>query len=419
MTPYEMKRETYAFRNRLTFQKSKKWLADILQDKSKISFDPHTTVYSYLMGIDPAKIEDEKFITSVILTSIVQARMKLMNFSLTKFKGGGGGITAVAVVSDSHIIVNTFPETGSLILDVYACSGSPINVLYEFVRRFKPSKYEFVVFPRVMEEETKILLDSINDKSLEKWLRLKELIPLTNVSEKSHLIFNLLGFIISSGKIEKNKISIELKDKVLRDILKEKLKGLKIEIITGYKNGKFTIEINNRNFVKFIKKLLNMVDSFLQTEKLNQSLLASFIAPILYKVVLESQKKNNKIIFKCNKYAHLLKKFNIKIKKMKDSCELNLTNENLMRIQAILSLNKIFPLGMFDPTIDVFPVYRMYSKKEAFYEIIDLLIEKKTMTEKELLSRINGKNKRKWLEKLNHQGIITQSGKKVKINLTI
>jgi len=402
-----MKSEIHA-RGRLTTEEAEKFLANILNKKEKISFDPHTTVYSYFIGCDPARLQDEKFITATILSSIVQARMRLESFSLTKFEGGGGGITAVAVVSDSHIIVNTFPETTSLILDVYACSGSPINVLHEFLRRFKPANYSYVIFPRVMEEKESIILSGkeIEDKKTREWAIKRKILPLINTSEEAAVLANLFGFILGNGKLA-NKIVVKGRSAFILQLLKDKIR-LKLGISSKSLVLKdFTLEIRDSRLIKLMKALSKV---FLKKNS-SKALAGCFLASFLYSRL---KWKNGYAILHLKRgedaleIRKLLSEFKINCSGKKE-LKIKLTKENLLRLQAILSLNKIFPLGMLTPNIKIKPAYKLYPLNAGFYRIIDLLVEKKAISFKSLSSR--------WLRILKRSNIVKLNGKIVSLNI--
>jgi len=434
-------------RNRLTNSEAKKFLDLILNDNKKISFDPHTSVYSQFVGSDPAKLQDVKYVTSVILSSIVQARMRLMSFSLTKFEGGGGGITAVAVVSDSHIIVNTFPETTSLILDVYACSGAPINVLYEFKRRFKPEKIDFVVYPRVLNENADPVIEEndIADKKVREWAKKKKLVPLLTTSEESMVLANLIGFFFDGGYLSESGDKIEIchKNKFILKVLKEKLKkiGIKSEVTSS--KSCFKLTVNDKNFGKYLsiigapkgKKKKLVVPKWI---KKSIPILASFTASVLLSnisridisdlleggfgsIQMEIDKNNSEF---SKELKRILSTFRIKSveERQKDKIVLKIaaSKENLMRIQAITSLNKIFPMGMFEPALDTEPIYKLYDLNEPFYKIIDFMIDAKESTISDISKKIklNGKSLNKWIKVLEKSNIIRlEKNGVVKLNI--
>jgi len=208
-------------------------LEETLNSEQKISFSPHLTLYAHLTGYDPKKLQDEKLITSTLLTSIIQGRMRLVNLSVLKFRGGGEGVTAIGVISESHIVVNTYPETTSLTLDVYACSGYPINVMYEFLRRFKPKDVEFVILPRGIKDEnvqSRVVLgeEDIKDEKLRRWMKKRNLLPLINTSEEFLILANLIGFVFGDGHLHEdlNCVAIWQKNRHVLWMMKKKLERI-------------------------------------------------------------------------------------------------------------------------------------------------------------------------------------------------
>ncbi len=47
------------------------------------------------------------------------------------------GITAVAILGESHIIIHTYPEYNHLSLDCYTCFGNPNKIVKELIHKFK------------------------------------------------------------------------------------------------------------------------------------------------------------------------------------------------------------------------------------------------------------------------------------------
>ncbi len=59
------------------------------------------------------------------------------------------GITGVAVVSESHIVIHTWPEYGYAAVDVFTCGDSdPSMAIPVFQRRFAPEKSQVMVIQR-------------------------------------------------------------------------------------------------------------------------------------------------------------------------------------------------------------------------------------------------------------------------------
>lgn len=59
------------------------------------------------------------------------------------------GITGVAVVSESHIVIHTWPEYGYAAVDVFTCGDSdPAQAIPVFRRYFRPAKSQVMVIQR-------------------------------------------------------------------------------------------------------------------------------------------------------------------------------------------------------------------------------------------------------------------------------
>ena len=78
-----------------------------------------------LYGCGVEKLNNEKFIVEMFEQAVVEGKMTLLNLMTHKFEPQG--ITAVALLAESHISIHTWPEEGSCAVDVYTCgtTGRP------------------------------------------------------------------------------------------------------------------------------------------------------------------------------------------------------------------------------------------------------------------------------------------------------
>ena len=72
-----------------------------------------------LYGCDAEKLNNEKFLSEMLERAVVEGKMTLLNLITHKFEPHG--ITAVALLSESHISIHTWPEDNSCAVDVYTC----------------------------------------------------------------------------------------------------------------------------------------------------------------------------------------------------------------------------------------------------------------------------------------------------------
>jgi len=72
-----------------------------------------------LFGCNPRKLDDEGFIRGVMEQAIWKGNLTLLNMVFHKFEPQG--ITAIFLLSESHISIHTWPENGTAAVDVYTC----------------------------------------------------------------------------------------------------------------------------------------------------------------------------------------------------------------------------------------------------------------------------------------------------------
>ena len=72
-----------------------------------------------LYGCNPARLDDEAFLRSLISTSVQQAGATLLNLITHHFEPQG--VTGLALLAESHLSIHTWPESGYAAVDVFTC----------------------------------------------------------------------------------------------------------------------------------------------------------------------------------------------------------------------------------------------------------------------------------------------------------
>ena len=72
-----------------------------------------------LYGCDPAKLDDEAFIRSLITMAVQRAGATLLDLITHHFEPQG--VTGLALLAESHLSIHTWPESGYAAVDVFTC----------------------------------------------------------------------------------------------------------------------------------------------------------------------------------------------------------------------------------------------------------------------------------------------------------
>lgn len=100
-----------------------------------------------LYGCDHSILDNEKIIIELIRESIDIAGATLLDICSHKFTPQG--VTIVALLSESHISIHTWPEEGSSALDVFTCGDSkPDLALLHIINFLNPTEYNMNCFDR-------------------------------------------------------------------------------------------------------------------------------------------------------------------------------------------------------------------------------------------------------------------------------
>ena len=98
----------------------------------------HITVDMY--GCSFESLNNLDFIKNAILTAVSEAHMTLLDFTSYKFEPQG--LTALALLAESHMSIHTYPELGYAAVDVFTCGdhSRPDKAVTVLKHILKPQK---------------------------------------------------------------------------------------------------------------------------------------------------------------------------------------------------------------------------------------------------------------------------------------
>jgi S-adenosylmethionine decarboxylase proenzyme len=102
-----------------------------------------------LQGIEPELLQDGPLVVDCLLKALGAAGFHVLEHHWHQFPGPMAGLTAFALLSESHAAVHTYPEYEYLALDVFCCGkADPDRVLRQLTARFNARQVSVVNQPR-------------------------------------------------------------------------------------------------------------------------------------------------------------------------------------------------------------------------------------------------------------------------------
>ena len=89
-----------------------------LSDELKLSHQSKHFLLE-LYRCDPEKINDESFLRCILNRAAKLANAKVLNLISNKFEPQG--VTAIALLAESHISIHTWPESNYSAVDIFTC----------------------------------------------------------------------------------------------------------------------------------------------------------------------------------------------------------------------------------------------------------------------------------------------------------
>lgn len=76
-------------------------------------------------GCEPALLRDPEGLRVLLARIVEELRLLPVGGPLVHHFGGEGGVTALLLLSESHLAIHTFPEVGAVTIDLYCCRPRP------------------------------------------------------------------------------------------------------------------------------------------------------------------------------------------------------------------------------------------------------------------------------------------------------
>ena len=91
---------------------------NLLKDEKKIIYKSQHLLLE-LYGCDYDKLNDESFLLYILNNAAKLAKSKVLNLISNKFEPQG--VTAIALLAESHLSIHTWPESHYSAVDIFTC----------------------------------------------------------------------------------------------------------------------------------------------------------------------------------------------------------------------------------------------------------------------------------------------------------
>ena len=111
------------------------------RDESDESVGRH--VLADMRGIGAETLRDEQRLWRTLRDALESAGFRLLDQLSYKFPGAESGVTAIALLSESHASIHTYPEYEYLAVDVFSCGQPDPQAVIKFLTdAFQPQTVE-------------------------------------------------------------------------------------------------------------------------------------------------------------------------------------------------------------------------------------------------------------------------------------
>jgi len=105
-------------------------------------------VLAELVGVEPGPLDDEPFLRALLVAAVTECGATVCQVISQRFQPQG--VTVLALLSESHASLHSYPENGSVFVDVFTCGdrADPRLAVGALARALRPSAVHTTVVHR-------------------------------------------------------------------------------------------------------------------------------------------------------------------------------------------------------------------------------------------------------------------------------
>ncbi|MDR7303038.1 adenosylmethionine decarboxylase [Haloactinomyces albus] len=111
-------------------------------------------VLAELEGVDPGLLDDEQFLRDTLHSALHRSWATVCQVIAQRFEPQG--VTVLALLSESHASLHTYPEDGSIFIDVFTCGNraQPEQAVQLLAEALRPSSVTTQTIRRGRDHDT-------------------------------------------------------------------------------------------------------------------------------------------------------------------------------------------------------------------------------------------------------------------------
>lgn len=104
--------------------------------------------FGELYGIDYLALNDNAYLQELLLKGIKLSEANCEDIISKCFEPQG--VSIIALLSESHTSIHTYPEEGALFIDAFTCGNhcNPMEIINLFIRELNPCKKNITLIKR-------------------------------------------------------------------------------------------------------------------------------------------------------------------------------------------------------------------------------------------------------------------------------
>lgn len=108
-----------------------------------------TEIIADFYGVNEDLLKDANLLNKIFRKAITDNNFTIIKHHSFKFLSDGEGVTGVFLLSESHATYHTYPEWGTIAINIFSCGKSrPKTTLNYLTTRLKPIKIQQSIIKR-------------------------------------------------------------------------------------------------------------------------------------------------------------------------------------------------------------------------------------------------------------------------------